>query len=316
MPSADVTLTADDVTALLQEQHPDLADREVTLVAAGWDNVMARVGDDLVARLPRRAAAAELIRSEQRWLPILAPTLPLPTPAPVRIGVPTERYPYSWSLVPWLPGGPAVLPTGSPAPLDTAGAAEVLGEFLRALHQPAPPDAPANPFRGVPLQQRAERDDRNVVAAAERNEVSHLSRALEAGRAAARYAGPTVWLHGDLHPANLLVDQGRLDAVIDFGDLTAGDPATDLAVAWMLFDAADRELLWSAYTSAPTTGDPGLWQRARGWAAAFAAMLLANSDDNAQLAAIGAATSRRLLSDTTSESPEPDGSTAGQSPTA
>ena len=151
MPAAEVEVSADLVRRLLADQHPDLARLPVEFLANGWDNELYRVGDGLVARLPRRALGAEIIKNEQRWLPGLAPRLPLPIPYPERTGVPAHGYPYSWSVVPYLPGVPAAQASS----FDPAGAAAAVGGFLGALHVPAPADAPANPFRGVPLAERA-----------------------------------------------------------------------------------------------------------------------------------------------------------------
>jgi hypothetical protein len=149
MPAAEVEVSAELVRRLLAGQHPDLARLPVEFLANGWDNELYRVGDGLVARLPRRALGAEIIKNEQRWLPGLAPRLPLPIPYPERIGEPGRGYPYSWSVVPYLPGTPA-----AEASFDPATAAVAVGGFLGALHVPAPADAPANPFRGVPLADR------------------------------------------------------------------------------------------------------------------------------------------------------------------
>jgi aminoglycoside phosphotransferase (APT) family kinase protein len=147
MPPAEVEVSADLVRRLLADQHPDLARLPVEFLANGWDNELYRVGDGLVARLPRRALGAQIISNEQRWLPGLAPRLPLPIPSPERTGVPGCGYPYSWSVVPYLPGVPAAQASS----FDPEAAAVAVGGFLGALHVPAPADAPANPFRGVPL---------------------------------------------------------------------------------------------------------------------------------------------------------------------
>jgi aminoglycoside phosphotransferase (APT) family kinase protein len=269
------------VRALLADQHPDLAHLDVTPLAAGWDNTVFRVGPDLVARLPRRVEGVALIAHEQWWLPELAPHLPLPIPAPVRTGVPGCGYPWPWSLCPWFPGEPA----SSHPPDDGDRAARDLGGFLAALHRPAPDDAPENPFRGVPLAAR----DRRFRDAIEhlagrpdrldpRTATWTLSR-WEELRGTPPWSGPPVWLHGDLHPHNLLVHRGRLGAVIDFGDLTAGDPATDLAVGWMLFGAADRDVLRAA------SGNHGddTWLRAEAWAIALAVAYLEGSPDGSPM---------------------------------
>jgi aminoglycoside phosphotransferase (APT) family kinase protein len=109
MPAAEVDVTAELVRQLLAEQHPDLAGLALGVLANGWDNMVCTVGADLLARLPRRAQAAELVAREQRWLPVLAPRLPLPIPAPVRVGRPAGGFPWSWSVVPFFPGQVAAL---------------------------------------------------------------------------------------------------------------------------------------------------------------------------------------------------------------
>jgi aminoglycoside phosphotransferase (APT) family kinase protein len=278
MPAAEVEVSADLVRRLLADQHPDLARLPVEFLANGWDNELYRVGDRLVARLPRRALGAEIIKNEQRWLPGLAPRLPLPIPYPVRTGVPGCGYPYSWSVAPYLPGVPAVQASS----FDPAAAAAAVGGFLGALHVPAPADAPANPFRGVPLAQRAGTFAANLALLAGQDQVDRdaVLRAWAAALAAPGYDGPPVWLHGDLHPANVLVDDGRVSGVIDFGDITAGDPACDLSVAWMLLPLDCHARFWSAYRAAGGWASDALRARARGWALNLAIVFLAHSEDN------------------------------------
>jgi aminoglycoside phosphotransferase (APT) family kinase protein len=296
MPAAEVEVSAALVRRLLEEQHPDLAHLPLETLANGWDNVMIRLGDDLVVRMPRREAAAGILRNEQRWLPTLAPRLPLPIPAPARIGEPGPGYPWPWSIVPFLPGSPA----SDTPPSDFREAAAALGGFFGALHVPAAPDAPANPVRGVPLAQRAATVAENLRIAA--SEVDHAAvlRIWEAALAAPAWDRPPVWLHGDPHPANILVDHGRLSAVIDFGDITAGDPATDLAAAWMLLPVDCDDVFRKAYREAggvrgPAATDDALWLRARGWALHFALVFLAHSADNPQLHAVGGRTLAAVL---------------------
>ena len=281
MPAAEVDVGLGVVRTLLAEQCSDLAELELTELAYGWDNAIFRLGPGLTVRLPRRALAAELVEHEQRWLPGLASTLPLPIPAPVRIGRPSGSYPWSWSVCPWLPG---VVATRVP-PDDPFDAAVTIGEFLSALHQVAPGDAPANPYRGVPLGQRT------AVAVARVHQLRPVLLidapsvvACWSDLVATRpWSGPPLWLHGDLHPANLLVDEGRLSAVIDFGDITAGDPATDLAVAWMLLPDEAR----ATFRSAAGDVDDDTWARARAWALSLALAYLANSADNPTFARLG-----------------------------
>ena len=243
MPVAEVDVSVELVRQLLAGQHPDLAGLALRVLANGWDNMVCTVGADLLARLPRRALAAELVAHEQRWLPVLAPRLPLPIPAPVRVGRPAGRYPWNWSVVPFFRGQVAA----RAALDDLASAAVALGEFLAALHVPAPPDAPVNPFRGGPLASRADRVAEHLGRIASCAEAAAARAIWYSASQAAPWAGPPAWVHGDLHPANILVHAGRISAVIDFGDLTSGDPATDLSVAWMLFPATERAFFWQAY---------------------------------------------------------------------
>jgi aminoglycoside phosphotransferase (APT) family kinase protein len=319
MPAADVDVTVELVRRLLADQHPDLAGKPVEFLANGWDNAMFRLGDDLLVRLPRREPAAQILLNEQRWLPVLASKIQLPIPSPERTGRPAHGYPFSWSVVPYLPGEPAA----DADSVDLADAAGSVGGFLGSLHAPAPPDAPANPFRGVPLADRADAVAANLRLLSDRVDRDAVQSVWSAALAAPVYSGPPRWLHGDLHPANILVSHGRVSGVIDFGDITAGDPATDLAVAWMLLPLEHHAAFRAAYRSARTSparsaqlgvldgaarDDAGLaeagldgtdwaalWTRARGWALNLAIVLLAHSADNPQLLNVGRRTLRRVL---------------------
>ena len=300
MPAAEVEVSADLVRRLLADQHPDLARLPVEFLANGWDNELYRVGDGLVARLPRRALGAQIIKNEQRWLPGLAPRLPLPIPYPERTGVPAHGYPYSWSVVPYLPGVPAAQASS----FDPAAAAAAVGGFLGALHVPAPADAPGQPGPRRPAG-RPRRQLRGQPRPAQRPSRPGSRRpgrgAARVGRGARgpRLRRPAVWLHGDLHPANVLVDDGQVSGVIDFGDITAGDPAGDLSVAWMLLPPGCHDSFWSAYQAAGGAGGlpGGLRTRARGWALNFAIVFLAHSEDNPVLLEVGRRTLRTVLED-------------------
>ena len=293
MPAAEVVITAELVRALLAGQHSDLASLPVTFLANGWDNTVFRLGDSLLARLPRRALGATIIEHEQRWLPVLAPLLPIRVPAPERTGVPAAGYPYPWSVVPYLPGTPAADMLDVAGALDFAGLATALGAFLAALHQPAPADAPANPFRGVPLASRSQAFEAALPLVADQADVAAVRRAYDDALAAPAYDGPPRWLHGDMHPANILVSGGRVSAIIDFGDITAGDPASDLSVAWMTLPLDVHQAFLSAYGGV----DESLRRRARGWALCLAVAFLAHSADNPQINHIGRRTLAAVLSD-------------------
>ena len=283
MPAAEIDVDPPLVRRLLAEQFPDLADLPLAPLANGWDNAVLRLGDDLVVRLPRRAMAAGLVEHEQRWLPELAAFgLPLAVPTPLRCGRPSAAagYPWAWSVCPWLDG--EVAATRPPA--DLGEAATTLGAFVRALHRPAPGDAPPNPYRGVPLAERDQVLRERVVLLGDLIDGPAVLARWEHLAGAPRWSGPPVWLHGDLHPANLLVHDGRLHAVIDFGDLTAGDPASDLFVAWQLFP---EDGLRARFRDAVGGVDGDTWRRAEAWALLMAVSYLANSADNPLIAGIG-----------------------------
>ena len=280
-PPAEVEIDELMVHALIQAQHPDLARLEISSLDTGWDNAMFRLGSDFLVRLPRRAAAAELIQHEQRWLPHLVGQVPIPIPCPLWIGTPGCNYPWFWSIVPWIEGEPA--DTAAVAPDQAVRFAE----FLRALHVAAPEQAPLNPWRGVALRSRAASvEDRFERLAVPRR----IHEIWQAALRAKEEVSPT-WIHGDLHPRNVLVKDGGITGIIDWGDLTSGDRATDLAAVWMLFpDRIARERALACYGA-----DADTVLRAKGWAVLFALILLdTGSQDHPRHAAIGASTLLRL----------------------
>ncbi|MFD0275467.1 aminoglycoside phosphotransferase family protein [Kitasatospora sp. NPDC127111] len=271
------------VRALLREQHPDLADLELRAVDGGWDNRVWRLGDGLAVRLPRTERAPSLLDKERRWLPVLAPHLPLPVPVPVRAGRPSARFPWPWAVAAWVPGEPADL-----APVSRGRqAAERLAGFLAALHRAAPADAPPGRDRGVPLATLTHQFDRSCRAAglADGPDAPYglggladgIREVWEDAVAAPAWPGPAVWLHADLHPANVVVTGGTLAGVLDFGDLCTGDPATDLAAGWMLLPAGAAAPFLDAYADAAahTRVDGATVRRARGWAVLRALNLIA-----------------------------------------
>ena len=290
-PAAEHEIDIELVAALLADQHPDLAHLPLQFVDAGWDNVMYRLGEDLAVRIPRRALGAALVLNEQRWLPEIAARLPLPVPLPLRIGRPAAGYPWSWSVIPWLFGKTA--DQNSPA----TDQALPFAAFLRALHVPAPEDAPVNPGRGVPLRQRASAvEERMQRLAGISNVITPRIEQIWQMAVDAPIDLPATWLHGDLHPRNILVDNGSITGIIDWGDITSGDPATDLASIWMLFE--DQQARHEALTAYGAFSEATL-QRARGWAILFGVMLLDTGlVDNAQHAIIGERVLRSLDGET------------------
>lgn len=288
MPGADVPVDAPLVRSLLREQHSDLASLPLAEAGEGWDNKLYRLGTDLVVRLPRRQAAAALIDHEQRWLPHLALRLPLPVPVPVRVGGPGPGFPWSWTIASWFAGRNAA----SAACSNAHETAIRLGGFLAALHQPAPSDAPSNPFR-ISLAGRADAFLARLQCIEPSVDSARAIVAWNSALAAPAYAAAPVWVHGDLHPGNLIVHDGVLSAVIDFGDLTAGDPAVDFAVVWMLFQPAERQV----FREASGRIDDPTWSRARGWALTLGVAYLASSLDNPLMGRIGSATIAAVLAD-------------------
>ena len=255
-------ITEELVRGLLREQHPELAELELREVIGGWGNQMWRLGDELAVRMPRTEGAPELLLKEHRWLPELAPRLPLPVPTPVRLGVPSERFPRTWLVTEWVAGEPA-----DRTPISAEAAAETLASFLRALHVEAPADAPLSPDRGRPMRTLALGFDEVLDQVAAGDDVREV---WADAVAAPEWDGPPVWLHGDLHPANVVVADGTLAGVIDFGEVCAGDPAGDLAAAWVLLPEGAAKAFFDAYPV-----DEATIRRARGWAAGRSLFLIA-----------------------------------------
>jgi aminoglycoside phosphotransferase (APT) family kinase protein len=279
VPPAEVAVDVGLVRRLLRDQHPDLADLPLQRIGGGWDNEVFRLGAALTVRVPRRPLGADLIGTELQWLPGICPQLPLPTPEPVRAGRPIAQYPYRWAISRYVPGRPVgASPPSGPA---AASAADRMAEFLRALHLPAPAAAPRNPYRAVPLADRSDAFEAQLPVLP-----GHLrGPAAQAWRRAVDvpgHPGPASWVHGDLHGLNVLAVGERLSGVIDFGDLCAGDPATDLACAWLMLDGMGRRRLRLHLDPAEEE-----WERGRGWGLYLAVMFLAHSAGSQLNARIG-----------------------------
>lgn len=268
-----VTLHEDEVPAdesvvreLLREQRPEWAGLPVRAAGSGTDNRMFRLGDGLLVRLPRTAGTAEAVRKEQAWLPVLGPRLPCGVPEPVHEGVAGAVFPLPWSVYRWIDGAVA----GPGAVDDWARFGAELAGAVRALHAaPLPPEDRREGlewYRGGELTPCDPWVERGFAQAAALPGLD-----LDLGRLRALWrgalelpgpAGPRVWLHGDLKPSNLLVRDGRLAAVIDFGGLSIGYPDAEHAPLWD-FPAAAR----AAYREALGL-DGAVWARARAWAVA------------------------------------------------
>jgi aminoglycoside phosphotransferase (APT) family kinase protein len=244
---------------LLVEQFPQWSDLAIEPVPSyGTDHDIYRLGDHLVARLPRIGWATAQAAKEAEWLPRLAPHLPLALPVQLAIGHPAEGYPFVWSVYEWLPGQNA-----NGALVDLQQAAVDLAAFIRALRRIDTTGAPPRPFggRGGPLAEHDQQVRRSITELGDRVDGGAALRAWEEALSAPVWDGPDVWIHGDLLPGNLLVVDGRLSAVIDWGGLHVGDPACDLQPAWNVFSGASR-----ARFRAELDVDDAAWLRGRGWA--------------------------------------------------
>lgn len=261
-----MSIDADLVRELLREQFPALSNEPCVAVGEGFDNSLWRVGENLVARLPRRRIAVELVENELRWLPEVAGAVTLHTPLPLLPGVPSEHFPWPWLIATWVDGTPG-------DELDVAqraGSAVALATFLRQIHRVAPEGAPRNPFRGVDLEERGFTFDARVRENADIIDVAEATRAFEYGVSASRWSDPARWLHGDLHPGNTLYRNAALVGVVDFGDLCAGDPACDLAGALMSLPYFALEEFFATYG----TCDESMMARTIGWATLFGVFMV------------------------------------------
>jgi aminoglycoside phosphotransferase (APT) family kinase protein len=263
------------VRRLLEAQFPQWTALPLRPVPSpGWDNRVFRLGEDMAVRLPSAEAYAAQVAKEHIWLPRLAPLLPLAIPRPLAMGQPGEDYPWPWSIYSWVEGTSA----REARIADRRRFATDLAGFLRALQriEPAggPPPGDHNCHRGGPLEYYDGETRRAVAALGERIGAFEVIGAWEASLAAG-WEGAPVWLHGDFAPGNLLVRDGRLEAVIDFGCCAVGDPACDLAIAWTFLRPDERAAFRAAL--AP---DDGAWTRGRGWALWKALIVLAGLPGN------------------------------------
>ncbi len=256
----EVDIDAPLVAHLLAEQFPRWAGLPVRVVtSSGTDNVTFRVGANLAVRLPRAGWAQGQVEKDLTWLPRLAPELPLAVPQPLALGSPNEEFPFIWGVYRWLEGTPFRRDQHS----DPSLAARELAEFVRCLQKIDATGAPTpdEPFgRGTPLAPRDELFRAAVEELRDDFDTGLVLAAWEASLAVGAWDGPPRWIHGDLMPGNVLVADGQLAAVIDFGTAGAADPAGDLLAAWYLFSGDSRRAFRDALEI-----DEHAWVRARGW---------------------------------------------------
>jgi len=258
------------VGRLVAAQFPRWADLPIEPVrSAGTDNAIYRLGTDMAVRLPRVERATSTLEKELRWLSRLAPLLPLAIPVPLASGMPAEGYPWHWSVYRWLEGENATLERIA----DPREAATSLARFVAALQRidatDGPPPGEHNSFRGVPLATRDESTRAAIASLGGAIDGGAVTAAWEAALRAPKWERAPVWIHGDLDSRNLLVEQGRLSAVIDFGCLGVGDPACDVMTAWAYLPASSRDVFRAALSV-----DAATWARGRGWALSWALIAL------------------------------------------
>ena len=270
MHADEVPTDAELVGRLLAAQFPHWAALPIGRVpSAGTDNALYRLGEDMVARLPRTERTSRTLAKERRWLPTLAPHLPLPVPVPLADGRPAEGYPFPWSVYRWLRGEDATVRSVT----DERRLATDLAQFVGALQRIDPAGGPQpgehNFYRGVPLAAR-DAPTRAAIASLDGEiDVDAVSAAWDEAVQTPEWTNAPVWIHGDLDARNVLVENGRLSAVLDFGGLGLGDPACDVMAAWKLFSVETRDVFRSALSV-----DEPTWARARGWVLSQAVIAL------------------------------------------
>jgi aminoglycoside phosphotransferase (APT) family kinase protein len=287
MPADELIIDIDLVTRLVATQFPQWKHLSIKPVEfGGWDNRTFHLGDHMTVRLPSARAYAAQVEKEHRWLPRLGAFLPLPIPVPLAMGIPGECYPWHWSVYRWLEGEIATIERIS----DLRQFAISLAQFLAALQRidtaGGPLPGPHNFFRGGPLPVYDEETRQAIAVLHGKIDTNAATEVWEAALATT-WNNPPVWVHGDVSADNLLVQDGRLSGVIDFGSSTVGDPACDLSIAWTLFERESQEAFRAALPL-----DNATWARGRAWTLWKALIVLAGALDTDPLKA---GKSRRVI---------------------
>ncbi|PWY54625.1 aminoglycoside phosphotransferase [Legionella qingyii] len=249
------------VRSLIDSQFPQWANLPIKPVAfSGWDNRTFHLGSEMTVRLPSDAFYALQVEKEQRWLPYLAPHLTLPIPSPIAKGEPAEGYPWQWSIYRWIEGQTASVERIKDLSLFAEDLAKFLLEFQTIDSAGGPLAGEHSFYRGGPLITYDAEVQEAIKILAEQTDTVTLSSIWSEALAQTWQKDP-VWVHGDIAVGNLLIQGGRLCAVIDFGQLAIGDPACDLVIAWTFLKAQSREVFRRILQL-----DNATWARARGWA--------------------------------------------------
>lgn len=260
MKKEHVVIDASLVRRLIASQFPKWKELPIDPVAtSGWDNRTFHLGKDMSVRLPSAAEYELQVEKERQWLSILAPALPVPIPMLLAMGNPEYGYPWKWSIYRWLEGAAAA----SGRIVNLSEFAIDLANFLKALHRidaiDGPPPGLHSFYRGGSLSVYDNKTRRSITALKDKIDAPMATKVWEAALSTS-WENPAVWVHGDISAGNILVHDGKLSAIIDFGQLAVGDPACDLAINWTLFHGESREAFQKALLL-----DKGTWARARGW---------------------------------------------------
>lgn len=249
------------VHQLITAQFPQWADLPIKPVASsGWDNRTFHLGQHMLVRMPSSSAYEAQVEKEQQWLPKLAPLLPLPIPVPLAMGKPTKGYPLHWSVYQWLNGEQATIERIANLHSFAISLAKFLTAFQSIDSTGGPPPGRHSFYRGGDLATYNTETQQAIASLNGKIDVGAATAIWEAALTT-KWNNTPVWVHGDISTGNLLVEDGQLSAVIDFGQLTIGDPACDLSIAWTLFKDESREAFRTTLTL-----DSATWARGRGWA--------------------------------------------------
>ena len=263
-------IDVDTVIKLIKEQFPEFSDLEVTpIVPGGWDNRSFCLGDDKLIRMPSHADYVEQVSKEQHWLPLLAKVLKTKIPRPVAKGCPSKQYPFNWSIYEWLPG----ITLSEALDANKISIAKDLANFLLELQSVDSSDAPEpgkhNFYRGG-LLEAYDAQARDAIKLLKGKYAGKRMLGIWEDALATKWEKDPVWVHGDLSADNILLHDGKLSAVIDFGCMAVGDPACDYAIAWTYFDAHSRDV-FENYSGV----DAATWLRGKAWAMWKAAIVVA-----------------------------------------
>lgn len=270
------------VHQLISSQFPDLANLPLRqILPGGWDNRTFRLGDQMSVRLPSHASYSFQVCQEHDWLPKLAPHLSLPIPTPLRMGKPEFNYPFSWSIYSWIEGeslDQSSLLSQTQFALDLA---EFLGSLHRVSSRGGPVPGSHNFYRGALLSVYNSETREALLKLSDVVDVDALTRVWDMA-VSSEWEGSPLWVHGDISVGNLLVKDGRLSAVIDFGLLAVGDPACDLVIAWNFLNPESRKVFRDRLTFHSGIDDQ-TWNRAKGWALWKALIVLAKSSPSSPI---------------------------------